>query len=138
MQPSVLSCNQSHISYSYTLLFNIFIILNGLLRTIIFILDIYIVNRLGSPQWYQSSFFILGFWPSTLGQKFCCLWQCNCRLLTTTTVLRVSLIESLTINQPLAILRNQILLKKKYSTPMNQEKNNISENLLKKKRYMQG
>jgi hypothetical protein len=57
-------------SHSYyiliQLLLNIFLSLNGLLRTVLFILDIYIVNWLGSPQWYQSFVSVLGLWPPDL------------------------------------------------------------------------
>jgi hypothetical protein len=50
-KPSFLICNHLIILFILIqLLFNIFTILNGLLRTVLFILDIYIVNQLGSPQ----------------------------------------------------------------------------------------
>jgi hypothetical protein len=47
-------CSSSHyisfISYSYTLLLIYLLSLNGLLCIVLFILDIYIVNQVGSPQ----------------------------------------------------------------------------------------
>jgi hypothetical protein len=68
IQALILICNHLIILFILIqLLLNIFTILNGLLRTVLFILDIYIVNQLGSPQWYQSFvFLILAF-----GQSFC-------------------------------------------------------------------
>jgi hypothetical protein len=63
-------CSSSHyisfISYSYTLLLIYLLSLNGLLRIVLFILDIYIVNQVGSPQWYQSFISDLGLWPPDL------------------------------------------------------------------------
>jgi hypothetical protein len=59
-------CSSSYILFILIqLLLNIFTILNGLLRTVLFILDVYIVNQVGSPQWYQSFVFSdPGLWLS--------------------------------------------------------------------------
>jgi hypothetical protein len=69
------------------------------LHTVLFILDIYIVNQLGSPQWYQSLVFDPSFWCLDSWSKFCFPWQRHCRPLAT-QIFRVR--RTLVLDQNLA------------------------------------